>query len=40
MFIAADTAFDIHFVDPDGKPISAEEVDAATEKYANEKWGS
>ena len=40
MFIAADTAFDIHFVDQDGKPISAEEVDAATEKYANEKWGS
>ena len=40
MFIAADAAFDIHFVDQEGKPISAEEVDAATEKYANEKWGS
>jgi quercetin dioxygenase-like cupin family protein len=40
MFIAADAAFDIHFVDQDGTSISAEEVEAATEKYAKEEWGS
>ena len=40
MYVGADAAFDIHFVDTDGESISPEEVDEATRKYAKEDWGS